>query len=349
MNDNGGVGVVIAQVPDVEGSNEHRCQLTRTPYGRLFNSEVWSPIIPCFFHQKMIVLRIVLVMLHFYVKLQELNMYMKFLFELIVARGPSVGLDVALNRFDLFHGHLFLAVDSGRLGILYVDFFLCNCPLLHSLLFQRWIFCLYYIYVGYNLSLSVLTIHNFTFGRFHAREYPAYDKEVFRYNLGFCQRGTILSRVYIFCYVLFKLHYSLLSFKFVACLPCVWKFLWIIFASSCGSALLFLCTLVCEGEDMNWGEFMLLSLRAPCKWHICKWLIFFSLDTQSFQGIWFLECSALLSGSNVTYDDSMNMRNILWLAPLPGDSAKSWVAPGTFNTVIISIRSLNASHLAYTL
>ncbi|KAE9593693.1 hypothetical protein Lalb_Chr18g0045761 [Lupinus albus] len=133
----------IITVPDVEGSKEHRCELTRTPYGRRFIHE-------------------------------ELNLYLKFLFELIVARGPSVGLDVSLNRFDLFHGHLFLAVDSGRLGIL-----------------------------------------------FHAKEYPAYDKQVFPYNMGFCQRG-----------------------------------------------------------------------------------------------------------SNVTYDDSMNLRNILWLAPLPGNSAKSWVAPG---------------------
>ncbi|KAK7258909.1 hypothetical protein RIF29_24498 [Crotalaria pallida] len=133
----------VISVPDVEGSKEERCQLTRTPYGRRFIAE-------------------------------ELNLYLKFLFELIVARGPSVGLDVTLNRFDLFHGHLFLAVDSGRLGIL-----------------------------------------------FHAKEYPAYDKQVFPYNLGFCQRG-----------------------------------------------------------------------------------------------------------SNVTYDDSMNLRNILWLAPLPGDSAKSWGAPG---------------------
>nr|XP_025603692.1 uncharacterized protein LOC112695540 isoform X2 [Arachis hypogaea] len=33
-------------------------------------------------------------------------------------------------------------------------------------------------------------------------------------------------------------------------------------------------------------------------------------------------------GSNVTYGDSMNMRNILWLAPLPGNSPKSWAAPG---------------------
>ncbi|MED6120154.1 hypothetical protein PIB30_018362 [Stylosanthes scabra] len=130
-------------VPDVEGSNQDRCQLTRTPYGRIFIDE-------------------------------ELNMYMKFLFELIAARGPSVGFDVALNRFDLFHGHMFLAIDSGRLGIL-----------------------------------------------FHAREYPAYDKQEFPYNMGYCQRG-----------------------------------------------------------------------------------------------------------SNVTYDDSMNLRNILWLAPLPGDSPKSWAAPG---------------------
>ncbi|KAF1892212.1 hypothetical protein Lal_00036573 [Lupinus albus] len=75
----------IITVPDVEGSKEHRCELTRTPYGRRFIHE-------------------------------ELNLYLKFLFELIVARGPSVGLDVSLNRFDLFHGHLFLAVDSGRLG-----------------------------------------------------------------------------------------------------------------------------------------------------------------------------------------------------------------------------------------
>ncbi len=30
------------------------------------------------------------------------------------------------------------------------------------------------------------------------------------------------------------------------------------------------------------------------------------------------------------YDDSMNLRNILWLAPLPSNSSKAWVAPGTF-------------------
>lgn len=129
-------------VPDVEGSNENKCELTRTPYGRRFINE-------------------------------ELNSYMEFLFNLIVARGPRVGLNVTLNRYDFFHGHLFIAAD-GRVGIL-----------------------------------------------FHAKEYPAYDKEVFPFNMGYCQQG-----------------------------------------------------------------------------------------------------------SNVTYDDSMNVRNILWLAPLPSNSASDWSAPG---------------------
>ncbi|XP_030544828.1 uncharacterized protein LOC115751205 [Rhodamnia argentea] len=130
-------------VPDVEGSKEDRCELTRAPYGRRFISE-------------------------------ELNAYLKFLFELIESRGSAVGLDVTLSRYDFFHGHLFLANDTGRLGIL-----------------------------------------------FHAKEYPSYDKEVFPYYMGYCQ-----------------------------------------------------------------------------------------------------------TGSNVTYDDSMNLRNILWLAPLPSSSTNSWVSPG---------------------
>uniref|UniRef100_A0A5B6YGC5 Uncharacterized protein n=1 Tax=Davidia involucrata TaxID=16924 RepID=A0A5B6YGC5_DAVIN len=133
----------VIPVPDIEGSKEKRCELTRTPYGRRFINE-------------------------------ELNSYLEFLFEIIAARGPSVGLNISLNRYDLFHGHIFLALDSGRLGIL-----------------------------------------------FHAKEYPAYEKEVFPYNMGYCQRG-----------------------------------------------------------------------------------------------------------SNVTYDDSMNLRNILWLAPLPSNSTKAWLAPG---------------------
>ncbi|KAL3516033.1 hypothetical protein ACH5RR_022935 [Cinchona calisaya] len=133
----------VIQVPDVEGSKDDKCELTRTPYGWHFISE-------------------------------ELNSYIEFLFEMIVARGPSIGLNVSLNRFDLFHGHLFIAADSGRLGIL-----------------------------------------------FHAKEYPAYEKDTFPCNLGYCQMG-----------------------------------------------------------------------------------------------------------SNVTYDDSMNLRNILWLAPLPSNSSKPWLAPG---------------------
>ncbi|KAK3029987.1 hypothetical protein RJ639_038086 [Escallonia herrerae] len=133
----------VLLVPDIEGSNKSRCELTRIPYGRHFINE-------------------------------ELNSYLKLLFEIIAARGPNVGLDVSLSRYDLFHGHIFLATDSGRLGIL-----------------------------------------------FHAKEYPAYDKEVFPYNMGYCQRG-----------------------------------------------------------------------------------------------------------SNVMYDDSMNLRNILWLAPLPNKSTQAWLAPG---------------------
>ncbi|XP_021859018.1 uncharacterized protein [Spinacia oleracea] len=104
----------------------------------------------------------------------ELNAYLVFLFEMIASRGPSVGLNVSLNRYDFFHGHLFLAKDTGRLGIL-----------------------------------------------FHAKEYPAYDKKVFPFNMGYCQRG-----------------------------------------------------------------------------------------------------------SDLAYDSTMNLRNILWLAPMPSSSSDAWVAPG---------------------
>ncbi|XP_006349750.1 uncharacterized protein [Solanum tuberosum] len=133
----------VVPVPDIEGSKEDRCELTRIPYGRLFINE-------------------------------EINSYLESLFEMIVARGPGVGLNVSLSRFDFFHGHVFLARDSGRLGIL-----------------------------------------------FHAKEYPAYDKEVFPCNMGYCQIGT-----------------------------------------------------------------------------------------------------------NVSYDDSMNLHNILWLAPLASNSSNEWLAPG---------------------
>lgn len=130
-------------VPDVEGLKKDKCQLTRTPNGYRFANK-------------------------------DLNSYFEFIFELIVERAPSIGINMSLSRYDFFHGHLFLASGSGRLGIL-----------------------------------------------FHAREYPSFDKEKFPYNMGFCQ-----------------------------------------------------------------------------------------------------------TGSNVMYDDSMNLRNILWLAPLPSNVTKAWLAPG---------------------
>ncbi|CAO2836723.1 unnamed protein product [Amaranthus hypochondriacus] len=133
----------ILHVPDVEGSTECNCELTRYPYGWRFINE-------------------------------ELNAYLVFLFEMIATRGPRIGLNVSLSRYDFFHGHLFLAKDTGRLGIL-----------------------------------------------FHAKEYPAYDKEVFPFYMGYCQ-----------------------------------------------------------------------------------------------------------TGSDVTYDSTMNLRNILWLAPMPSTSSEVWDSPG---------------------
>ncbi|KAA0050901.1 T-box protein 41 [Cucumis melo var. makuwa] len=133
----------IIPIPDIHGSQSHKCELTRTPYGRRFISE-------------------------------ELNSYLQVLFELIATRSSAMGINIKLNRFDLFHGHLFLAFDNNRLGIL-----------------------------------------------FHAKEFPAYDKKTFPCNMGYCQIG-----------------------------------------------------------------------------------------------------------SNVSYDDSMNLRNILWLAPMPSSSTKDWEAPG---------------------
>lgn len=39
------------------------------------------------------------------------------------------------------------------------------------------------------LSLVISRTYLFMFDRFHAKEYPAYDKEVFPYNMGYCQVG----------------------------------------------------------------------------------------------------------------------------------------------------------------
>ncbi|CAL5397304.1 unnamed protein product [Camellia sinensis] len=56
-------------------------------------------------------------------------------------------------------------------------------------------------------------------------------------------------------------------------------------------------------------------------------------------------------GSNVVYDDSMNFRNILWLAPLPSDSTKAWLAPGTspdlYQTGVIVILDANPKGIIY--
>uniref|UniRef100_J3KTZ2 Uncharacterized protein n=1 Tax=Oryza brachyantha TaxID=4533 RepID=J3KTZ2_ORYBR len=79
--------VEICWVPDIEEAKKNKCQLTRTPYGRRFAHK-------------------------------GINGYLAFLFKLIVVQGPSVGLNVSLSRYDLFHEHLFLASGTGRLGIL---------------------------------------------------------------------------------------------------------------------------------------------------------------------------------------------------------------------------------------
>ncbi|RLM84422.1 uncharacterized protein C2845_PM04G33560 [Panicum miliaceum] len=88
-------------VPYVEASQENRCELTRTPYGRRFANE-FGQFVDMFYPVCVINRRSV----------------RAYVFELIVARGPSVGLNVSLSRYDLFHGQLFLASKTGRLGIL---------------------------------------------------------------------------------------------------------------------------------------------------------------------------------------------------------------------------------------
>jgi hypothetical protein len=76
------------EVPDVEGANAQKCQLTKFEYGQRFTDS-------------------------------ELNSYMSFLFHAIVTLAPSVGFNVTLSRFDLFHGHIFTSYDTNRLGILF--------------------------------------------------------------------------------------------------------------------------------------------------------------------------------------------------------------------------------------
>ncbi|KAK8960502.1 hypothetical protein KSP40_PGU005687 [Platanthera guangdongensis] len=75
----------LLPAPDVEGLKKDKCQLTRTPNGYRFANK-------------------------------DLNSYFEFIFELIVERAPSIGINVSLSRYDFFHGHLFLASGSRRLG-----------------------------------------------------------------------------------------------------------------------------------------------------------------------------------------------------------------------------------------
>ncbi|KAG0483468.1 hypothetical protein HPP92_011552 [Vanilla planifolia] len=77
----------MLSVPDCEGLQKDKCQLTRTTYAHRFVDK-------------------------------GLNSYFEFLFEFIVERASSMGVNLLLSRYDLFHGHLFLARNSGRLGIL---------------------------------------------------------------------------------------------------------------------------------------------------------------------------------------------------------------------------------------
>lgn len=44
--------------------------------------------------------------------------------------------------------------------------------------------------------------------RFHAKEYPAYDKEVFPYNMGYCQVGKSLNNIFDFLQLLDLFWYS---------------------------------------------------------------------------------------------------------------------------------------------
>ncbi|EFJ22025.1 hypothetical protein SELMODRAFT_106158, partial [Selaginella moellendorffii] len=102
------------EVPDVENSNASKCVLTKHDCSKRFVD-------------------------------QEINSYMALLFEAIVALAPLAGFNVSVNHYDLFHGHMFTAYGTGRLGIL-----------------------------------------------FHCREYPEYDKNSFALNLGYCQTGSFI-------------------------------------------------------------------------------------------------------------------------------------------------------------
>ncbi|KAL3688868.1 hypothetical protein R1sor_015177 [Riccia sorocarpa] len=75
-------------IPDVERINEDKCSLTKFEYGRRFRN-------------------------------REINEYLTTLFKTIQKLSPTAGLNISLSRYDLFHGHMFTAHDTGRLGILF--------------------------------------------------------------------------------------------------------------------------------------------------------------------------------------------------------------------------------------
>lgn len=52
------------------------------------------------------------------VVMQVINSYIVFLYHAISMLSPLVGFNISLNRFDLFHGHMFTTYDTNRLGIL---------------------------------------------------------------------------------------------------------------------------------------------------------------------------------------------------------------------------------------
>lgn len=121
----------------------------------------------------------------------------------------------------------------------------------------------------YLLMMTYTQVPDANICRFHAKEYPAYDKKLFPYNMGYCQVGK-------------------------------------------------------QGQSCGMSQML----------NIIIWL-----------------CSWSFSGSNVAYDDSMNLRNILWLAPLPSNSTRAWVAPGVqshfscYGLCIITISHLNELNL----
>ncbi|KAG0574132.1 hypothetical protein KC19_VG236700 [Ceratodon purpureus] len=75
-------------VPDVQNSTAEKCYLTKYDYGKRFEDNV-------------------------------INSYIVFLYHAISMLSPFVGFNVSLNRFDLFHGHMFSTYDTNRLGILF--------------------------------------------------------------------------------------------------------------------------------------------------------------------------------------------------------------------------------------